>query len=107
MSYEQEGEAIVLTRGDAYAETPQIPWRAFAGRWERVNPDWAHLDRRGLTWAAARDALLSYLARYETDECADCRRAGIETSDELRQLSSSTEWRGEVDGEDYLLVKDA
>jgi hypothetical protein len=77
-------------------------WRAFVGQWGKDEVG-RHLDVRAATWEQAREELLGYLFAFEGDGCDDCRETGAHAAGELRDLSSGSPWRGELDGEDLLL----
>jgi hypothetical protein len=83
-----------------------MSWRAFAGQWDEAdrNPGRAYIDKRALTWEQARTAIQEYLSQYRTDSCADCREAGLEELAALELLDPETPYRGEIDGEDLLIV---
>lgn len=86
-----------------------MTWRVFVGQWNDGAPEWAHLDERGLTWEQARDRLIPELEAIRKDmqdvcdACAGRAAAGIER---LRSGPPDTELpECEVDGEDYLLLR--
>lgn len=83
-----------------------MSWRAFVGQIGDSRPDRSYIDRGGLTWEQAREALIEHLRPYETDECVDCREAGTEALAVLAALPEGSEWAWEVDGEDYLLERE-
>jgi hypothetical protein len=76
----------------------QAQWCAYRER----SPDDGPITRG--TWAAARDALVSYLIEaYRDDTCGHCLAQCVEAVAELQALTSGDVWEGMVDGEDLSL----
>lgn len=84
-----------------------MKWRVYVGvDFGDDDPDWVHVDARGLTYAAARELMIGQLARWQKDECGPCRENASEGLARLMQLGSDAPFEWEVEGDDYLLVRD-
>lgn len=79
-------------------------WRVFIGLWD--DPEAVtHLDITGIGWEEGRAVLDARFVGWRTDSCPDCvAQAGAEHS-RLRSLPSGREFAGEVEGEQYLLIR--
>lgn len=80
-------------------------YRVFVGLWDDGDPEWTHVDVRGLTWGRAVTKLATSLEAFKDDTCETCRD---DAAAELGRLISTAPGRFEasVDGEDYLIVPD-
>lgn len=81
-------------------------WWAFVGDWddEDGKPDWVHLDKGGLTWAAARDLIRERLQRFRDDDCSYCRRDAAEGVAKLDALQPGEQFAWNVEGDDYVIA---
>lgn len=82
-------------------------WRVFTGLWQDGGFAWT--DKSGLTWEQARDILRGELRQdlAGSDGCEDCAsQFGVALAD----LESATPGQpvelAEIDGHDYLIVRD-
>jgi diadenosine tetraphosphatase ApaH/serine/threonine PP2A family protein phosphatase len=86
------------------AETTNA-WRLFIGMWDDGDPDWAHLNETTEDYNQARAALIERYIRWRSDSCSDCVAAAAGDEEWLAELPAEAEFVGEVDGEDYLLIR--
>ena len=88
-----------------YERRQHETWRVFIGMWEDGEPEWAHLNQTFGNYCDARAVLDHRLARWATDSCEDCVRQAASEHARLLALPEGAEFAGEVEGEDYLLIR--
>jgi hypothetical protein len=81
-------------------------WRFYVGQWEDGGPgDWTHEDQTVDTWQQGHDLMHARLQHWAADGCKDCREQAAQDSAYLATLSPGEEFVGNVEGEDYLLIR--
>jgi hypothetical protein len=81
-----------------------VRWRVFVGLWgdpEAVT----HLDQEWFSYSAARAVLTERLERWANDSCEACVAAAAGDLRWLADLPYHGEFVGQVEGDDYLLIR--
>ena len=82
-----------------------ISWRVFIGWWDGDEPEYTYEDKTFSDYAQAASYLLFKLGRWRTDTCPVCVDQAASEYESLANNEFGTEWFGEVEGDDYVLVK--
>jgi hypothetical protein len=80
-------------------------WRVVVAPWDGGDPDWILVDRTFASWESARLFLLALVVRWAGDECDYCAGHAVEQVPSLVAAAPGSEWSGEVEGDNYLLMR--